>query len=79
LYKQAITRRHCHLHDIAFAADSAKLAIEVVGDNPVEENRHYNCWMHDHYVSAVILFALDGTAPACLFDAPGSMQDSIIA
>jgi len=79
LYKQAITRRHRHLHDAAFAADGVKLAIECVGDDPIVENRHFNRWTHDHYVTAIIVFAPDGTVPACVFDAPGSMHDSNIA
>ena len=35
--------------------------------------------MHDHYVSAVLVFCLDGTIPIACYNVPGCIHDSTIA
>ena len=78
VYKAAIVGRHPHLRDVAFTADGVKLSLECAGDDPTE-NQFYNGWTHDHYVSAILLFAPDGTIPAAVYNAPGTMHDSTVA
>jgi hypothetical protein len=79
VYKEAITRRHRYLQDVAFAADGLKLYLEASGDEPDLENAFYNGWQHSHFVSCVFVFAPDGTIPAAVLNAPGSWHDSSIA
>jgi len=60
--------------------DGLKLLLECSSDNN-EQNAFYNGWMCDHYVSAVFIFAPDGTIPICCYNynVPGSVHGSTIA
>jgi hypothetical protein len=43
------------------------------------QERFYNGWTHDHYVSSVLCFCPDGTIPIAYINIPGSVHDSQIA
>ena len=79
MFKHAIVTRHPHLPDVTFTADGVKLSIECVGDDPRTENAFYNGWTSDNHITAVLLFAPDGSIPACVLNAPGSWHDSLVA
>ena len=80
IYKDLIQERHPHLKDsgIAFAADGLKLYLQQTGCVIIQE-RYYNGWKKDHYVSNMLVFAPDGTIPIMAIDAPGNMHDSKVA
>jgi hypothetical protein len=44
-----------------------------------QQERYYNGWKKDHYVSNMFVFAPDGTIPIIAIDAPGNMHDSKVA
>jgi hypothetical protein len=79
-FKTAIAERHPPLaaEQVWSTMDGLKLLIEVSGDNQTQ-NRFYNGWTHDHYVSGVFVFCPDGTICIASFNAPGCMHDSLIA
>jgi len=58
--------------------DGLKLTLEQSGDAIIQE-RFYNGWTHDHYVSSVLCFCPDGTIPIAYINVPGSVHDSQIA
>jgi len=58
--------------------DGLKLTFEQSGDAIIQE-RFYNGWTHDHYVSSVLCFCPDGTIPIAYINVPGSVHDSQIA
>ena len=43
------------------------------------QERYYNGWTHDHYVTSVFCFCPDGTTPNAFFNVPGSVHDSQVA
>ena len=62
----------CHIiepHDHLFGAfgfiDGLKLPVEESSDQDIE-NAMYNRWLHDHYISNILVFAPDGVH-FCLF------------
>jgi len=76
--KLAFNARHPALSDVYCIADGLKLLIEQSGD-VIIQNRFYNGWKHDHYVSNVFVFGPHGRIIACAINAPGCLHDSIIA
>ena len=50
--------------------DGLKLYLEQASDCVVQ-NRYYNGWTHDHYVSTVLVFCPDGTIPIVMYNIPG--------
>ena len=40
------------------------------------QERFYNGWTHDHYVTSVFCFCPDETIPIAFFNVPGSVHDS---
>ena len=58
--------------------DDLKLMLEQSGDALIQE-RFYNGWTHDHYVSSVLCFCLDGTIPIAYINIPAAAHDSQIA
>ncbi len=58
--------------------DGLKLMLEQSGDALIQE-QFYNGWMHDHYVTSVICFCLDGTIPIVFWNIPGTVHDSQVA
>jgi hypothetical protein len=58
--------------------DGLKLTLEQSGDALIQE-RFYNGWTHDHYVSSVLCFCPNGTIPIAYVNIPGAVHDSQIA
>ena len=77
-YQRTISAKHPRLKDVWCTMDGLKIYLEQSGD-PVTQNRFYNGWTCDHYVSAVLVFCPDGTIPIAAYNAPGSFHDSTIA
>jgi len=77
-YKEMVSNRHPYLTDVWCTMDGLKLTLQQSGDAVIQE-RYYNGWTHDHYVSSVICFCPDGTIPIAYINIPGSVHDSQIA
>lgn len=58
--------------------DGLKLRLQQAGSFNTQ-NRFYNGWTHDHYVSGVFCFCPDGTIPIACYNVPGCVHDSKIA
>ena len=58
--------------------DGLKLYLQSAGHADIQE-RYYNGWTHDHYVTSVFCFCPDGTIPIAFFNVPGSVHDSQVA
>jgi hypothetical protein len=43
------------------------------------QDRFYNGWTHDHHVTSVFHFCLDGTISTACFNVPGSVHDIQVA
>jgi hypothetical protein len=74
-YKAAFGERHPLLHDCWATMDGLKLYLQQAGNTDIQE-RFYNGWTHDHYVTSVFCFCPDGTIPIAFFNVPGSVHDS---
>ena len=61
-YKEMVRNRHPFLTDVWCTMDGLKITLEQSGDALIQE-RFYNGWTHDHYVSSVLCFCPDGTIP----------------
>lgn len=77
-YKEMVRSRHPNLTDVWCTMDGLKLTLQQSGDALIQE-RYYNGWTHDHYVSSVMCFCPDGTIPIAYINVPGSVHDSAIA
>jgi hypothetical protein len=77
-YKQLVRNKHEFLTDVWCTMDGLKLTLEQSGDALIQE-RFYNGWTHDHYVSSVLCFCPDGTIPIAFINCPGPLHDSQIA
>jgi hypothetical protein len=77
-YKQSISQQYPSLENVALFGDGLKILLQRAGDDIVQ-NRFYNGWTHDHYVSNVFVFAPDGTIVMAVLNCPGSMHDSELA
>lgn len=77
-YKAAFGARHSLLNDCWATMDGLKLYLQQSGNFEIQE-RFYNGWTHDHYVTSVFCFCPDGTIPIAFFNVPGSVHDSQVA
>ena len=77
-YKLMVRGRHRFLTNVWCIMNGLKLTLEQSGDALIQE-RFYNGWTHDHYVSSVLCFCPDGTIPIAYINIPGSVHDSQIA
>jgi hypothetical protein len=77
-YKQSVLDRHPRLHDVWLTMDGLKVYLQQSPDFHVQ-NRFYNGWTHDHYITNVLGFAPDGTIPICCINVPGCIHDSTVA
>ena len=98
---EIFNRFTCHIverHEQLFGAfgfiDGLKLPVEEPSNQDME-NAMYNGWLHDHYISNILVFAPDGACfylfthfnnvsfagsiIACHLNAPGSWHDSRVA
>ena len=78
LFKEAITAKHSLLVDCYCMVDGLKLYLQQAGDSVIQ-SRFYNGWKHDHYVTNIFAFALNGSVIACTLDAPGTWHDSTLS
>ncbi len=78
-FKAAFAERHLLLNDCWATMDGLKLYLQTAGNAYIQE-RLYNGWTHDHYVTSVFCFCLYGTRiPISFFNVPGSVHDSQVA
>jgi len=77
-FKAAFAERHPILNDCWATMDGLKLYLQQAGTGEIQE-RFYNGWTHDHYVTSVFCFCPDGTIPIAFFNVPGSVHDSQVA
>ena len=77
-YKEMVKNRHPFLTDVWCTMDGLKITLEQSGDALIQE-RFYNGWTHNHYVSSVLCFCPDGTIPIAYINIPGAVHDSQIA
>jgi hypothetical protein len=74
-FKEAFAARHPLLANCWVTMDGLKLFLQQLGNATIQEN-YYNGWTHDHYVTSVFCFCLDGTIQIAFFNVPGSVHDS---
>jgi hypothetical protein len=58
--------------------DELKLFLQTAGNTYIQE-RFYNGWTHDHYVTSIFCFCSDGMIPISFFNVPGSVHNSQVA
>ena len=78
LFKEAITVKHILLVDCYCMVDGLKLYLQQAGDSIIQ-SCFYNGWKHDHYVTNIFAFTLNGSIIACTLNAPGTWHDSTLA
>jgi hypothetical protein len=77
-YKVAYSKRHPLLKDCWATMDGLKLCLQASRNLEIQE-RFYNGWMHDHYVTSVFFFCPGGMIPIAYFNVPGCVHDSQVA
>ena len=77
-FQDVISQKHPALNGVWCCMDGLKLYLQQAGDSNTQ-NRFYNGWTHDHYVTSVFVFCPDGTIPICCYNLPGSVHDSLVA
>jgi hypothetical protein len=77
-YKDSIVQSFPSLNNVYCVADGLKLRIQSSSAAIVQE-KFYNGWTHDHYITNLFVFGPDGTIIACVLNCPGSMHDSELA
>lgn len=73
-FKEVFGVRHPLLSDCWATIDGLKLYLQSAGHVDIQE-KYYNGWTHDHYVTSVFCFCPDGTIPIAFFNVPGSVHD----
>jgi hypothetical protein len=64
--------------DVWCTMDGLKLMLEQSGDAIIQE-QFYNGWTHNHYVTSVMCFCLDGTIPIVFCNISGAVHDLQVA
>jgi hypothetical protein len=77
-FKQAFAVWHPLLTNCWVTMDGLKLFLQQ-SKNAIIQEHYYNGWMHDHYVTSVFSFCLDGTIPIAFINVPGSVHNSQVA
>ena len=77
-FKANFAVRHPLLNDCWAMMDGLKLFLQQSGNTDIQE-RYHNGWTHDHYVTSVFCFCLDGTILIAFFNIPGSVHNSQVA
>jgi hypothetical protein len=78
-YMQMVWNRHQLLSDVWCTMDGLKLILEQLSDGALIQEQYYNGWTHDHYVTSVLCFCLNGTIPIAFVNIPGAVHDSQVA
>ena len=74
-YKRYVEERHPLLTDVWMTMDGLKLIIEESPEGHIQ-NRFYNGWTCNHYVSNVFGFCPAGTIVVCCINVPCCIHDS---
>ena len=77
-HMRRVEARHPALQNVYCVADGLKLYFESC-DGLSEQSMFYNGWQHDHYISNLFVFSIDGQIISCVVNAPGSVHDSTLA
>jgi hypothetical protein len=77
-YCAMIERHHSALPDVWGTMNGLKIKIHEALDD-ITQSHFYNGWKHNHFVTAVLCFALDETIPACYYNVLGCSQDSTVS
>ena len=77
-YKKVVAARHPALKHTCFVADGMKVLIGRSGLFFTQE-RFYNGWKGDHFITNLFVFCPDGTICVALINAPGNCHDSELA
>jgi hypothetical protein len=78
MFKAAFAEQHLLLTDCWATMDGLKLYLQTVGNVYIQE-RFYNEWLHDHYVTSAFCICPNGTIPNTFFYVPGSVHGSQVA
>ena len=70
LLLEAIAAKHSLLVDCYCMVDGLKLYLRQSGDSVIQ-SRFYNGWKHNHFVTNIFAFALNGSIITCTLNAPG--------
>jgi hypothetical protein len=74
-FKADFGERHALLNNCWAVMDGLKLYLQPLGNAEIQE-RYYNGWTHDHYVTSVFCFCPNGTIPIAFFNVLGCVHDS---
>ncbi len=77
-FKETFAEWHPLLTNCWVTMDGLKLFLQQP-ENAIIQECYYNGWTHDHYVTSVFCFCLDGTIPIAFFNVPGSVHNSQVA
>ncbi len=77
-FKATFAEQHPLLNDCWATMDGLKLYLQTAGNTYIQE-RLYNGWTHDHYITSVFCFCPDEMIPISFFNIPGSVHDSQFA
>jgi hypothetical protein len=77
-FREMVHHRHPFLLDNWCTMNGLTLMLEQSGNILIQE-QFYNGLMHDHYVTSVMCFCLDGTIPIVFCNIPGTAHDSHVA
>jgi hypothetical protein len=77
-YMSTFGERHPLLNDCWTTMNGLKLYLQASGNLEIQE-RFYNGWTHDHYVTSVFCFFPNRTIPIAFFNVPGSIHNSQVA
>ena len=74
-FKEAFGVQYPLLNDCWATMDGMKLYLQLAGHADIQE-KYYNGWTHDHFVTSVFCICPDGTITIAFFNVPGSVHDS---
>ena len=74
-YKNTIRERHPTLRDVWLTMDGLKIYTQQSASTIIQ-NRYYNGWTHDHYITNILGFTPAGTIAVACTNVPGSIHDS---
>ncbi len=77
-FEEAFAAWHPLLTDCWTITDGLKLFLQQSGNADIQE-RYYNGWTYDHYVTSVFCFCPDGTIPIAFFNVPGLVHNHQVA
>ena len=75
--KGIVKQHHTSLTDVFCVMDGLKLTFEQCHELE-EQGMYYNGWTHGHYITNLLVFAVDGRIIKCVLNVPGSIHDSTL-